>query len=87
MGVHFATVFLDYFGFFIVVPYLFFLAQSLGATPFVYGLLVASFALMQLVFTPILGRLSDRYGRRRIILLSLLGAGVSYFVFGIAGEL
>jgi len=83
----FTTVFLDYFGFFIVLPYLYFLAQSLGATPFIYGLLLASFALMQFVFAPILGRLSDRYGRRRVIMLSLLGAGASYFVFGIASSL
>ena len=86
-GILFTTVFLDYFGFFIVLPYLFFLAQSLGATPFAYGLLISSYALMQFIFAPILGRLSDRYGRRRVILLSLLGAGISYFIFGIASSL
>ena len=86
-GVLFTTVFLDFLGFFIVLPYLFFLAQSLGATPFVYGLLITSYALMQFVFAPILGRLSDRYGRRRVLLLSLLGASASYFVFGIASSL
>ncbi len=86
-GVLFTTVFLDFLGFAIVLPYLFFLAQSFGATPFTYGLLVASYSLMQFVFTPILGQLSDRYGRRRIILLSLFGAGLSYFLFGIASAL
>jgi multidrug resistance protein len=83
----FTTVFLDFLGFSIVLPYLYFYAQSLGASPFIYGLLVTSFGLMQFVFVPIMGRLSDRFGRRRILLLSLLGSGISFFIFGFASVL
>ena len=86
-AVLFVTVFLDFLGFSIVLPYLFFYAQSLGATPLVYGLLVTSYAFAQFVCAPILGRLSDRYGRRRILLFSLLGSSISYFGFGIAGTI
>jgi MFS family permease len=66
----FSVVFLDFLGFAIVIPYLFFFAESLGATPFTYGLLVSSFALMQFIFMPILGRLSDRYGHNQGLLKS-----------------
>jgi len=83
----FTTVFLDFLGFTIVLPYLFFYAQSLGGTPLEYGLLVTSYAIAQFAFTPLLGRFSDRYGRRRILLVSLLGSGISYFVFGIGGSI
>jgi|GEM_PF-213982 multidrug resistance protein len=83
----FSVVFLNFLGFAIVIPYLFFFAESLGATPFTYGLLVSSFALMQFIFMPVLGRLSDRYGRRRLIMISLLGASASYLVFGLADSL
>jgi len=83
----FTTVFLDFLGFSIVLPYLWFYAQSLGASQFTYGLLVTSFGLMQFIFVPIFGRLSDRFGRRRILLLSLLGSGISFFIFGIASVL
>lgn len=77
-------MFLDSLGFAIVLPYLFFFAESLGATPFMYGLLITSYSLMQFVFTPILGRLSDSYGRRKILLSAFLISSFSYFVFGIA---
>jgi len=86
-AVLFTTVFLDFLGFSIVLPYLFFFAQSLGASQFTYGLLIASFGLMQFIFVPIMGRLSDRFGRRRILLISLLGSGISFFIFGLASVL
>lgn len=56
------TVFVDSSGFFIVLPYLYFLVQGFGATTFTYGLLITSFALMQFICAPILGRMSDRDG-------------------------
>ncbi|HEV2120987.1 MAG TPA: MFS transporter [Candidatus Bathyarchaeia archaeon] len=86
-SVLFLTVFLDFLGFSIVLPYIFFYAKSLGATPLVYGLLLTSYSLMQFIFTPILGSLSDRHGRRRILLLSLSGTGISLLVFGLANSL
>lgn len=83
----FMTVFLDFLGFSIVLPYLYFQAQSLGASELQYGLLLTSFSLMQLVFVPVLGRLSDRYGRRRILLVSLFGSGLTFVLTGLAGAL
>ncbi|MCA1553099.1 MAG: TCR/Tet family MFS transporter, partial [Chloroflexi bacterium] len=50
----------------------------------VYGLTVAVYALMQFIFAPILGSLSDRYGRRPVILISLLGAGIDYLIMAFA---
>ena len=64
----FFVVFLDNLGFAIVVPYLFFYVLTLGGSPFLYGVLLASYSLMSFVFTPFLARLSDRYGRRKILL-------------------
>ena len=62
----FVTVFIDLVGFGIVIPVLPFYVEGtqFDASPRVVGLLFASYSVMQLVFTPILGRLSDRYGRR-----------------------
>lgn len=82
----FITVFLDLLGFTIVIPYLFFYAQSLGASEFTFGLLLTSYSLMQFIFTPIWGKLSDRYGRRPILLISLFGSGISLFIFGLASS-
>ena len=84
LTVLFSVVFLDNLGFAIVLPYLFFYAQSLGATAFEYGALLASYSLLSFVFTPIVARLSDRYGRRRIILVALIVSSTSYFAFGTA---
>jgi len=83
----FMTVFLDFLGFSIVLPYLYFQATSLGADGLAYGLLVTSFSLMQLVFVSVFGRLSDRLGRRKILLVSLFGSGVSFVIFGLANTL
>src|SRR3712207_328426 len=67
----FVTVFLDLVGFGIVIPLLPFYVQSMGGTELTVGVLLGSFSFTQLLATPILGRFSDRYGRRPIILLSL----------------
>ncbi len=87
LSVLFVTVFLDFLGFSIVLPYLYFQATSLGADDFAYGLLVTSFSLMQLVFVWVFGRLSDRVGRRKVLLVSLFGSGVSFALFGLANTL
>jgi len=81
------VVFLDNLGYAIVFPYLFFYASSLGASAFIYGLLLSSYSLMSFVFTPLIARLSDRYGRRSILLPALLISGLSYIVFGLANVL
>ena len=83
----FVTVFIDLLGFGIIIPLLPFYAETFGATAFTVGLLATSFSLMQFIFAPIWGRLSDRVGRRPIILLGLLGSCFSYLGFGMAGTL
>lgn len=85
----FVTVFIDLVGFGIVIPVLPFYVEGtqFDASPRAVGLLFASYSVMQLVFTPILGRLSDRYGRRPILFFSLLGTSLGFFVLGFATTL
>jgi multidrug resistance protein len=83
----FVTVFIDLLGFGIIIPLLPFYAETFGATAFTVGLLATSFSLMQFIFAPIWGRVSDRVGRRPIILLGLIGSCLSYFGFGMASTL
>ena len=85
LGILFTVVFLDNLGFAIVVPYLFFYVVALGGSPFLYGVLLASYSLMSFVFTPTVARLSDRFGRRKILLIGLAVSGISYVIFG-AGQ-
>jgi DHA1 family tetracycline resistance protein-like MFS transporter len=84
LAVIFITVFIDLVGFGIVIPLLPFYASRFGASPFVIGVLFASYSVMQLVFSPVLGRLSDRHGRRPVLMLSLIGTAVGFFVLGAA---
>lgn len=83
----FLTVFLDIFGFGIIIPLLPFYAKQFGADEAVIGMLMASNSLAQFIFNPIWGRLSDKYGRRPIILTSVMGSVIAYFLFGFAGSL
>ena len=85
----FITVFIDLVGFGIVIPVLPYYAEGtkFGATPTQVGLLFASYSVMQLVFAPVLGRLSDKYGRRPILLMSLLGTALGFLVLGFATTL
>jgi multidrug resistance protein len=83
----FLTIFIDLIGFGIVLPLLPFYATDFGADPIVIGLLVAMHPAMQFLFGPIWGRLSDRIGRRPILLLGLVGSGLSYLLFGLATNL
>ena len=87
LGIVFFTVFLDLVGFGIVLPLLPFYAGELGASPFQVGLIIASYSAMQFVFAPIWGALSDRYGRRSLLLVGLFGSAASYIVFGLARSL
>ena len=85
----FVTIFIDLIGFGMVIPILPYYANTppFNATPLDIGFLVASYSLMQFFFSPVLGRLSDRYGRRPILFISLLGSAAGYFVVGAAGTL
>src|SRR5436305_11642856 len=85
----FVTVFIDLVGFGIVIPVLPFYVEGtkFNASPRMVDLLVASYSIMQLIFTPVLGRLSDRYGRRPVLFLSLLGTSVGFFILGFATKL
>jgi len=81
------TVALDLVGFGIVVPILPRYAERFGASGLTVGLLFASFSLAQFLGAPLLGRLSDRIGRKPVIVISLLGTALGSFVTGAAGAL
>ncbi len=80
-------VFIDLVGFGIIIPLLPFYAEHFGASPLTVTLLMAVYSTMQFVAAPLLGALSDRYGRRRVIALSTFGAALGYLVMGLAGSL
>jgi multidrug resistance protein len=81
------TIFIDFTGFGLIIPLLPFWAERLGAGPQEIGLLLAAYAATQFVFTPILGALSDRLGRKPIILLSLVVEGIAFALTALAGSL
>jgi MFS transporter, DHA1 family, tetracycline resistance protein len=83
----FLTIFVNLVGFGIIIPLLPFYAGTFGASPLVIGLLFASFSLSQLVAAPLLGELSDRWGRRPVLIFSLLGTVVSFVMLAVAGSL
>ncbi|WP_158059411.1 MFS transporter [Halorussus halophilus] len=81
-----AVVFIDLLGFGIIIPILPFYVRSFGVSDVYIGLLAASYSLMQFLFAPYLGALSDRRGRRPVILISVAGSVVAWTVFGLAGS-
>ena len=82
----FLTVFIDLIGFGIVLPLLPRYSEKFGAEGFMVGLIIASFSIMQFFFAPVWGRLSDRMGRRPILLLSTAGAVASYAMFALSAS-
>ena len=80
----FLTVFIDLIGFGIVIPILPLYGKDYGASGFMVGLIIASFSVMQFIFSPIWGRLSDRIGRRPVLLMSLAGGAAAYGIFTLA---
>src|ERR1051325_1496329 len=86
MLVVFLTVFIDLIGFGIVVPLVPMYSRHYGASGWLIGLIIASFSAMQFVFAPIWGRLSDKHGRRPILLISTAGASLSYVLFALGSR-
>jgi len=82
----FLTVFIDLLGFGIVIPFLPLYAEQMHVSAAGIGLLLSIYSLMQLLFAPVLGRISDHVGRRPIIMLGLLGSSIGYVIYGFAGS-
>ncbi len=87
LSIAFFTIFLDLLGFGIVIPVNSFYVESLGASAAIITLLSAAYSLMQFLFSPFWGRLSDRVGRRPIILTSVLFSAVGHLLFGLSDTL
>src|SRR5438270_12915010 len=81
------TVFLDLLGIGLIFPIGPFYASEFGASPFDVGLLFTLFSVAQFLTIPILAALSDRYGRRPVLLIGIAGEVVGYVVFGAATSL
>jgi DHA1 family tetracycline resistance protein-like MFS transporter len=80
------TVFIDITGYGIIIPLLPFYANEFQAGPTALGILIASFAIMQFFFSPLLGKASDKMGRKPILLLSLLISFISFTIFSFANS-
>ena len=80
-------VLIDMLGFALIVPLLTFFADSFGASAFETGLLISSYAAMQMISAPILGRLSDRFGRKPVFLISIFGTLAGFLILGFATSL
>ena len=87
MLIAFFTIFLDLLGFGIVIPVNSFYIESLGAGPVAIAMLSASYSLMQFIFSPFWGRLSDKWGRRPIMLTSICFSGLGHLLFGLSGTM
>src|SRR3972149_3104688 len=83
----FITVFVDLLGYGMIIPLLPFYVQNQDGGAAIVGSLGSLYALMQLLSGPILGGLSDRYGRRPVLLISLLGTSLAYLLLGAADSL
>ncbi len=87
LGLMFLTVFIDLIGFGIIIPLLPLYAEKFGADATTVGLLLMSYSLMQFFFAPMWGRLSDRIGRRPVLLISLTISAIGYSIWGAATSL
>lgn len=83
----FLIVAVDVLGFTIILPLLPFYAQQYGASPFIVGVLATTFAICQFISGPFLGRVSDRYGRKPILMLSQAGTFIGFVLLGLANSL
>lgn len=80
----FIVVFVDLLGFSIILPLLPYYARNFNATPQMVGILIASYSICQFLASPILGDLSDRYGRRPVLLYSQIGSCLGFVLMGVA---
>lgn len=80
----FLIVLFDLVGFGIVLPLIPYYATELGGSPLDVGVIMAVYSLMQFLFAPLWGSLSDRFGRRPLLILGLVGSALSYVVYGLA---
>ena len=80
------TLFIDATGFGMIIPLLPFFAETFQAGSVALGVLIASFPLMQFIFSPILGRLSDNVGRKPVLVISILTSAGSFFLFAVANS-
>jgi MFS family permease len=83
----FLTVFIDLVGFGIIIPVLPLYAEHFHASPMAIGWLTGIYSGMQIIFTPILGKLSDRFGRRPVLMVSIAGTAVGFALMGMATAL
>jgi len=86
LAILFLTVFIDLLGFGIVIPFLPMYAEHMHVAAAGIGLILASYSLMQFLFAPILGRISDHIGRRPVIMLGLFGSSLGYLIYGLASS-
>lgn len=87
LAVLFLTVFIDLVGFGIIIPVLPLYAERFHATPMAIGWLTGIYSGMQIIFTPILGKLSDRFGRRPVLMVSIAGTAIGFALMGMATAL
>lgn len=83
----FMVVFIDLLGFGIILPLLPYIAEQYAASPLQIGLLAASYSFFQFIAGPVLGRLSDKYGRKRLLVISQVGSVLGYILLGVANSL
>lgn len=87
LPVLFLVMFLVMVGFGIIIPVLPFLAEEVGGTPTELGFLMAIYSIMQLIFAPIWGRISDRIGRKPVMIVGIAGLAISFFIMAMAESL
>ena len=87
LSILFAVMFLVMVGFGIIIPVLPFYAENIGASPAQLGLLMAAYSVTRLLFAPMWGRLSDRIGRKSVILIGIFGLAISFFLMAVSSAL
>ncbi|MFV9510286.1 MFS transporter [Tepidibacillus sp. LV47] len=83
----FSILFLVMLGFGIIIPVMPYYAESLGATEAIFGWLMASYSIMQFIFSPIWGKISDRIGRKPVLLIGISGYIITFSMFAFANQL